>query len=82
MLPSKLLAVAILAFAVTSVQAKAEPAPAAAPSFTCTYDTDAVSSDVAAYLQSSCDLTKPFSASVVDGATAYAQEVLICCTGK
>jgi hypothetical protein len=39
-------------------------------------------SELQAALTKNCDLTKPFSSSVVDGSNSYAAQMLYCCTTK
>jgi hypothetical protein len=50
--------------------------------FMCDYINGTSADYVREYLMRTCDLTKPFSASVVEGSASYAQQALICCTKK
>jgi hypothetical protein len=45
-------------------------------------NTSVRASELQAALIQDCDLTKPFSSSVVDGSESYAAQMLYCCTLK
>lgn len=60
----------------------------AAENFVCNYlrpsggQVSVASDQIQMALKRDCDLTKPFSASVVNGGLSYAAQVLYCCTVK